>query len=69
VKRIEQRQGGDPAMAGCGFSVVEKTHPSIVFTGKENKSFEHVLMLTHLLHTDKNEIQTPLLPYASSNLL
>lgn len=38
-------------MAGCGFSVVEKTHPSIVFTGKENQSFEPVLILTQLLHT------------------
>lgn len=48
---MEQRQDGDPVLAGCGFSVVEKTHPSIVFTGKENQSFEHVLILTQLLHT------------------
>lgn len=50
-------------MAGCGFYVIEKTHPSIVFTGKEKSisaACPHPNPVT--AHKDKNEIQTPLLP-------
>lgn len=33
------------------FLCIVKTHPSIVFSGRENQSYEHVLILTQFLYT------------------